>query len=89
MAKIIFKSLFVLVILALLVLMGLENPQTVQFNFDPIFSSITAPSALMYFAFFAIGFMTGIILLAGMGGSSGGSGGGGSSSSKSSSKDKK
>ena len=85
MAKIIFKSLFVLVVLALLVLMGLENPDPVEFNFDPIFSSITAPSALMYFAFFAIGFMTGIILFAGMGASTPASG----SSSKSSSKDKK
>jgi uncharacterized integral membrane protein len=65
-AKLILKTLFLIVILLLLVLMGMGNRGTVTFHL-PIFMSraVTAPAALMYFAFFAVGVLTGTILTAG------------------------
>lgn len=74
-AKVIFKSLFVILVLLLLVLMGMNNRGNVEFMLPPILPKrIQQPAALMYFAFFAIGFLTGTIVWAG-GGKRGGGGG--------------
>lgn len=74
-AKILLKSLFVVLVLLLLVLMGMNNRGVVDFALPPLIPRrIQQPAALMYFAFFAIGFLTGTIVWAGLGkGKKGGS----------------
>lgn len=79
-AKLLLKSLFVVLILLLLVLMGMNNRGLVEFALPPLLPRrIQQPAALMYFAFFAIGLVTGTIV------SSGGGKKKGSASSRSSS----
>lgn len=79
-AKLLLKTVFLIVVLLFLVLMGMENRGTVEFALKPVLpNKVTLPSALMYFAFFAVGVLTGTILTAGGGKSSGG----GASASKS------
>lgn len=61
--------------LFLLVLIGLDNKQTVSFVLPPLFSkAVHQPAAIMYFAFFAIGMLTGAVLTAGVGKKGGGAG---------------
>lgn len=75
-AKVLLKSLFFVLVLLLLVLMGMYNRGSVDFVLPPLITrAIKQPAALMYFAFFAIGFLTGTIVWAG-----GGKGGGGARS---------
>jgi uncharacterized integral membrane protein len=81
--KLISKTLFLIVILLLLVLMGMYNRSPVDFVLPPLLSTaIKQPAAIMYFAFFAVGVLTGTVLTAGLGGgkSSRGSSSGGKSS---------
>jgi uncharacterized integral membrane protein len=67
-AKLLAKTLFLILILLLLVLMGMYNTGKVDFTLPPLIrSSINQPAALMYFAFFAVGLLTGTILTAGTG----------------------
>lgn len=74
-AKLFLKTLFLLVVLFFLVLMGRENRGTVEFTLPPVLpQKITLPSAVMYFAFFAVGVVTGTVLTAGSGKSGGGGG---------------
>ena len=71
--KLFLKTIFVLAVLGLLVLMGLNNRSSVSFALPPILpKAISQPAALMYFAFFAVGFLTATVI--------GGSGGKSSSS---------
>jgi uncharacterized integral membrane protein len=78
-AKLLFKTLFLIVVLLLLVLMGMHNQQNVDFSLPPLLKQIIKqPAAIMYFGFFAVGVLTGTILTAGGGKKSGG----GSSKSK-------
>ncbi len=71
--KLVLKTLFLIVVLLLLVLMGLNNKTAVTFALPPVLSkAISQPAAIMYFAFFAVGFLSGTILTAG-GGKKGGS----------------
>ncbi len=73
-AKLFFKTLFIIIILLLLVLMGMNNREIVDFRLPPLITkSIRQPSALMYFAFFAVGVLTGTIMSAGSGKKSAGS----------------
>lgn len=61
------KTVFVTAIFLLLVLIGLNNSAPVDFNLPPLFSSVVKqPAALMYFAFFAVGLITGAILSIGI-----------------------
>jgi hypothetical protein len=77
--KLFLKTIFLLAIAALLVNAILHNRGTVSFAMPPILpKAITQPAAIMYFAFFAVGFITATVLSAG-GGKKGSSGGGGSS----------
>ena len=63
-----FKSLFLIAILLLLVMMGINNPQPVSFHLRPLLSKPQSlPAAYMYFGFFAIGFVTGAMLKLGGG----------------------
>lgn len=67
-AKILLKSLFVVLVLLLLVLMGMNNRELVNFALPPIVPRrIQQPAALMYFGCFAVGFLTGTIVWAGGG----------------------
>ena len=61
--KLIFKTLFVIALLSLLVIMGLNNPQDATLKMPR--HSQHAPAAIMYFAFFGIGFLSGTLLMAG------------------------
>jgi uncharacterized integral membrane protein len=73
-AKLLFKTIFLIAILLLLVLMGMHNQQKVDFVLPPILpQKQTQPAAIMYFAFFAVGVLCGTILTAGGGGKKGGS----------------
>lgn len=64
--KLIFKTLLVIALLALLVIMGMNNRGTVSLKMPPLLSKTqTQPAALMYFAFFGVGFLAGTLLMAG------------------------
>ena len=65
--KLIFKAIFLLVVLLLLVMMGVSNGDTVTFRLPPLISKFTQKSAIMYFAFFAVGFLTATVMMAGGG----------------------
>ncbi len=79
-AKLIFKTLFLILVLLLLVMIGMNNRSTVAFSLPPLLSkSVTQPAALMYIGFFAVGLLSGVILASGTGGKK--SGGNKSSSS--------
>ena len=56
------KTAFLMVVLLVLVLMGLNNRALVDFSLPPVFNTVVQqPAALMYFAFFAVGVLTGTI----------------------------
>ncbi len=66
--KLVLKTLFLIIILLLLVLMGMNNKDIVTFSLPPLLSkSVRQPAAIMYFAFFAVGVLSGTILTAGSG----------------------
>jgi uncharacterized integral membrane protein len=68
-AKLIFKTIFLIIILLLLVIMGMNNTGAVTFKLPPILPrKVDLPAAYMYFAFFAVGVLSGTILTAGGGG---------------------
>jgi len=67
-AKLLLKTIFFILILLLLVLMGMHNRVSVDFTLPPLIDKVVhQPAALMYFAFFAIGVLTGTIMTAGTG----------------------
>lgn len=71
--KLLLKTLFSILILLLLVLMGMHNRGVVDFTLPPLLKgTIKQPAALMYFAFFAIGVLTGTVMTAGTGKKGGG-----------------
>jgi uncharacterized integral membrane protein len=64
--KLLLKTIFVIAILSLLVIMGMHNQGNVNLDMPPILQKkLTAPAALMYFGFFAVGVLTGTIMIAG------------------------
>ncbi len=82
-AKLLLKTIFLIVVLSFLVLMGMNNRAIVDLSLPPILPNrISQPAALMYFGFFAIGVITGTILNAGGGKGGGGGGSGGGKSGK-------
>jgi uncharacterized integral membrane protein len=73
-AKLLFKTIFLIAVLLLLVLMGMDNRSAINFTLPPLLNKIiTQPAAIMYFGFFAVGVLTGTVLTAG--GKRGGGGG--------------
>ncbi|HWD93840.1 MAG TPA: hypothetical protein VG938_15980 [Verrucomicrobiae bacterium] len=71
--KLLLKTIFVIAILSLLVIMGMNNRQDVQLSLPPLLNKTQkVPAALMYFEFFAIGVITGTIMIAGSGKRGGG-----------------
>ena len=64
--KLFLKTLFLIAILSLLVLMGMNNRQSVELSLPPLVPKTQRlPAALMYFGFFAVGVLTGTVLTAG------------------------
>jgi len=52
----------------LLVIMGMHNPQSAKLELPPLLPKAQyQPAAIMYFAFFGVGFLSGTILMAGGG----------------------
>ena len=72
-AKLLFKTIFLIVVLLLLVLMGTSNLKEVSFSLPPLITAVKSKAAIMYFAFFAVGVLTGTVLTAGGGKKSSGS----------------
>ena len=61
------KTVLVTAILLLLVLIGLNNSNPIDFNLPPLTTAtVKQPAALMYFGFFAVGLLTGAILSIGI-----------------------
>jgi uncharacterized integral membrane protein len=74
-AKLLLKTVFVIAILSLLVVMGMNNRQTVELTLPPLLARHQKlPAAIMYFGFFAIGVLSGTVLTAGGKGGGGGRG---------------
>lgn len=69
--KLIFKTLFIIAILSLLVFMGLTNPNMIELHLPKVKSEwptvVKQPAALMYFGFFGVGFLAGTIVMSGGG----------------------
>jgi hypothetical protein len=56
------KTLFFMVVLLFLVLMGVHNRRTANLALPPVLrEEVRQPAALMYFGFFAVGVVTGTI----------------------------
>ena len=73
--KVLCKTVFIIAMFALLVIMGMNNPQKVDLKMRQISPKpLTQPAALMYIGFFGAGFLAGTIMMAG-----GKKGGGGKS----------
>jgi uncharacterized integral membrane protein len=73
--KLALKTLFLIGILLLLVIMGMNNRQTVELSMPPILPKTKSPAALMYFGCFGVGVLCGTVLTAGKKSGSSGSGG--------------
>jgi hypothetical protein len=72
--KLFFKSILILAVLALLVIMGINNPQLVNLEMKPIMPrTLSLQAGYMYFGFFGIGFLVGALMMAGGGGKKGSS----------------
>jgi len=64
--KLLLKAIFLVAILLLLVIMGMNNRQTVGLSLPPILPKTQKlPAAIMYFGFFAVGVLSGTVLTAG------------------------
>jgi uncharacterized integral membrane protein len=62
-AKTLFKSVFFMAVLLVLLLMGMHNRSPVDFSLPPVMKqTFQQPAALMYFAFFGFGVLTGIVV---------------------------
>ncbi len=73
--KLIFKALLIIAVLALLVIMGMHNRQSVTLSMPNILPrDQSLPAAMMYFAFFGLGFLVGAVIMSGGGKKGGGSG---------------
>ena len=70
-AKLILKTVFLIAVLLLLVIMGMNNREEVELSMPPLLPETQKlPAAIMYFGFFGIGVLTGTILSAGRRGGS-------------------
>ena len=70
--KALLRTVFLLAILLLLVLVGLNNHQKVSFALPPLLRHpVSMPAAVMFFACFAVGWLTGIVLNGKAGGGAG------------------
>jgi hypothetical protein len=66
--KLLFKTILILAVLALLVIMGMNNKESATLSLPPIMpQKLTQPAAYMYFLFFGVGFIVGALMMAGGG----------------------
>jgi uncharacterized integral membrane protein len=64
--KLFCKAVLIIAVLALLVMMGMHNPQAVKLELPPILpKTLEQPACYMYFGFFGVGFVVGALLMAG------------------------
>ena len=66
--KLLFKAILIIAVLALLVMMGMNNPQNATLSLPPVLpknKTLELPACYMYFAFFGVGFLVGTLLMAG------------------------
>ncbi len=74
-SKLLLKTLFLIAILLLLVIMGMNNKDDVSLRMPPLVTQpLKLSAAFMYFGFFAIGVLSGTILTAGRKGGGGSKG---------------
>jgi uncharacterized integral membrane protein len=74
-AKLLVKTAFLMLMLLLLVVMGMNNRRQIDFSLPPLLSKpVKLPAAIMYFSFFAAGVVTGTVLTGGRGKKAGSSG---------------
>ena len=79
--KLVLKAIVIIVALALLVILGMNNRGLISLSMPPLMATTPKlPAAYMFYAFFGAGFVVGAVIMAGGGKKSGG---GGASSSKS------
>lgn len=70
-SKLLLKTVFLIAILLLLVIMGMNNRKEVELLLPPLISKAQKlPAAIMYFGFFAVGVLCGTVLTAGKKGGS-------------------
>jgi hypothetical protein len=64
--KLLCKAVLIIAVLALLVMMGMHNPQTAKLVLPPLLpKNLEEPACYMYFGFFGVGFVVGALLMAG------------------------
>jgi uncharacterized integral membrane protein len=63
--KLLLRTIFLVLILLLLVIMGMNNRQTVGLSLPPFLKMLKLSAAIMYFAFFAVGVLSGTMLTGG------------------------
>lgn len=74
-SKLLFKTIFLILVALLLVLMGMNNKSDVKLLLPPLLpKGFTQPAAIMFVGFFGLGFLSGAILNAGGGGGKKGGG---------------
>jgi uncharacterized integral membrane protein len=72
MARLVLKTVFVIALLLVLVIMSMNNKQTVELNMKPLVGEVQKqPAAIMYFGFFAVGLLAGAVLMSGRRGGGG------------------
>jgi uncharacterized integral membrane protein len=63
--KMLFKAILFVAACALLVMLGMNNPKTIELNLPPVLKTLNAPAGYMYIGFFGVGFVVGALLMAG------------------------
>ncbi len=64
--RLLFKTIFLIVVALLLVLMGMRNQDEVTLALPPLLAkAVRQPAAIMYVGFFGLGFLSGAVLTAG------------------------
>ena len=70
--KLLLRTIFLVLVLLLLVIMGMNNRQMVVLSLPPILpKGLKLSAAIMYFAFFAVGVVSGTMLTGKKGGGGG------------------
>jgi uncharacterized membrane protein YciS (DUF1049 family) len=67
-AKMLLRTFVFLILLFVILYIGMENPQRIDFRFPMLLEKrLTQPAAVLYFAMFAIGVVAGMMLHSGGG----------------------
>jgi uncharacterized integral membrane protein len=63
--KLLFKAVLFVAACAFLVMLGMNNPKTIELYLPPIVKTLKWPAGYMYIGFFGVGFIVGALLMAG------------------------